>query len=49
MDAELARCIEQTYQYIYSVEDKRMGRRINKIEDLYENNPLNFDDCDVNR
>lgn len=26
-----------------------MGRKINKIEDLYENNPLNFDDCDVNR
>ena len=47
VDAEYARVIERTYQYIYSVEDKRMGRRINKVEDLFDNNPLSFDDCDV--
>ena len=41
--AELARLIEQTYQYIYSVEDMRIQRRIHKVEDLFESNPLLFD------
>ena len=45
--AELARLIEQTYQYIYSVEDKRLARHINRVEDLFEDNPLVFDDCEV--
>lgn len=32
---ELARLIETTYQYIYSVEDMRIARRVGKIEDLF--------------
>ena len=47
VDGELARIIEQTYQYIYSVEEKRMARMINKVEDLFEANPLSFDDQQV--
>ena len=47
IDGELARVIEQTYQYIYSVEEKRMARMINKVEDLFEANPLTFDDQSV--
>ena len=45
--AELARLIESTYQYIYSVEDKRMARRIGKVEDLFESNPMIFDASSV--
>ena len=40
---ELARLIESTYNYIFSVEDMRVQRHINKVEDLYQNAPLNFD------
>ena len=31
IDPELALLIEQTYNYIYSVEEKRITRRVNKI------------------
>ena len=44
IDAELARLIEKTYNYIYSVEDKRILRMINKVEDLFDSAPINFDD-----
>lgn len=43
----MARLIEQTYQYIYSVEEKRMSRMINKVEDLFDSNPLMFDNSQV--
>jgi len=44
---DLTRLIEQTYNYIYGVEDKRMTRRILKVEDLFESNPLMFDASQV--
>ena len=43
----MARLIEQIFQYIYSVEDRRIHRRIGKVEDLFESAPLSFDDSDV--
>ena len=43
VDAELARLIEQTYQYIYQVEAKRIMRTTNKVEDLFDSNPMMFD------
>ena len=47
IDAELARLIEKTYNYIYSVEDKRVLRMISKVEDLFDNAPILFDDTRV--
>jgi len=47
-DSELARLIEQTYRFIYRVENKEVQRKIFKIEDLFDSNPLEFDDCEVN-
>lgn len=44
INAELARVIEKTYNYIYSVEDKRTLRMVNKVEDLFESAPIMFDD-----
>ena len=46
--AELERLIESTYNYIYSVEDVRVQRQINKVEDLYESAPLKFDAGTIN-
>ena len=46
-DAELARLIEKTYNYIYSVEEKRTIRTINKVEDLFDSAPIMFDDTKV--
>lgn len=45
---ELARLIEATYQYIYTVEEMRISRRIGTIEDLFAKNPLNFEAEKVN-
>ena len=39
--------IEKTYSYIYSVEDKRILRTVNKVEDLFESAPITFDDTRV--
>ena len=47
INAELARVIEKTYNYIYSVEDKRTIRMVNKVEDLFESAPIMFDDSQV--
>ena len=47
IDAELARVIEGTYNYIYSVEEKRISRMISKVEDLFDSNPIMFDDTRV--
>lgn len=41
--SELQRLIESTYQYIYSVEDMRISRRIAKVEDLFTAAPMSFD------
>ena len=48
VDAELARLIDNTYNYIYSVEDKRILRMIGKVEDLFDSAPIMFDDSRVN-
>ena len=45
---ELARLIEATYQYIYSVEEMRIARRIGKVEDLFNKNPISFESEKVN-
>lgn len=44
----MGRLIEKTYNYIYSVEDKRMLRMVNKVEDLFDSAPILFDDSQVN-
>lgn len=49
INAELARVIEKTYNYIYSVEDKRTLRMVNKVEDLFESAPIMFDDSRVSQ
>ena len=39
--------IQQVYQYIYEVEEKRVDRRVRKIEGLFEMNPLDFNELMV--
>lgn len=35
------------YQYIYEVEERRIERKVLRVENLFDNNPLEFEDSTV--
>lgn len=39
--------IAEVYQYIYEVEERRIERKVLKVESLFDTNPLEFEDSTV--
>lgn len=39
--------IQQVYQYIYEIEEKRVDKVVRSVEGLFEKNPLDFDEMMV--
>lgn len=39
--------IQQVYQYIYEVEEKRVDKIVRKVEGLFDSNPIEFDELTV--
>ena len=39
--------IQQVYQYIYEIEDQRVDNKINTIERIFDQNPLQFNDLQI--
>ena len=47
MDDKTAEAVQQVYQYIYDIEEKRVDRKVRKVENIFEQNPLDFDEMMV--
>ena len=47
MDDKTAEAVQQVYQYIYEIEEKRVDRKVRKVENIFEQNPLDFDEMMV--
>ena len=39
--------IQQVYQYIYEVEEKRVDKIVRKVEGIYDKSPVDFDPMQV--
>ena len=42
-----AKQIQQVYAYIYEIEDQRVDNKINTIEKIFDQDPLQFDDLQI--
>ena len=40
--------IQNTFQYIYDFEKKKMEKVVQEVEELFDSNPLHFNDEQVN-
>ena len=47
IDDSMAVKLQKVYQYIYDIEEKRVGRKADKVKRHFELNPLDFDEVTI--